>query len=166
MSVYFTTTKYRQDSECYNRSNRRALEGDSGMPKRQCFKYEIIWLIDWLIDWLIEKRAKTVIQTATETIRNGDKRKRTWSVDTNEAYGYLCCLCAWWCVFQTRNNLNAYLITWWSDWSLASCRGFFRRLRGMDAYYGRTADCWTGGVSVPRSRRLWGGCTGSTNDTT
>ena len=31
------------------------------------------------------KRVKTVIQTATETIGNGDKRKRTWSVHTCEA---------------------------------------------------------------------------------
>ena len=56
------------------------------------------------------KQAKTVIQTATETIGNGDKRKRTWSVHTNEAYGYLCSLWAWWHVFRLKHSAQSSLV--------------------------------------------------------
>ena len=47
-------------------------------PVLKCF------IIDWNRFKQRLKRAKTVLQTATETTRNGDKRKRTWSVHTHK----------------------------------------------------------------------------------
>ena len=56
----------------------------SRMPKKAAYKkFQIqnnlasCLVIDWNRFKLPSKRAKTVIQTATETIGNGDKRKRT-----------------------------------------------------------------------------------------
>ena len=73
------------------------------MPKKAADKkFQIqnnlapVFVIDWNRFKQGSRRAKTVIQTANETIGNGDKRKRTWSVHTNKVYRYLttCVACA------------------------------------------------------------------------
>ena len=54
-------------------------------------------VIDWKTLKQRSKRTKTVIQTVTETVGNGDKRKGC--IHTNEAYRYLFCLCVWYALW-------------------------------------------------------------------
>ena len=60
---------------------------DNLAPVLMCF------VIDWNIFEQRSKRAKTVIQTATETTGNGDKRKRTWRVHTQTKRTDICFAC-------------------------------------------------------------------------
>ena len=64
------------------------------------------------------RRAKTVIQTSNDTIGNGDKRKRIWSVRyTQTKHADICFTCALDVVFQIKRNdlapvLQGFAIGW------------------------------------------------------